>query len=80
MLGDSKHTLGTIIPEMESAVQDVEAEIKQLEEEQTKLIESVGRIVGGLSDLRYGRMSNYQLREEVLESLRNLEEACRRKT
>jgi len=32
--------------------------------------------VGGLSDLRYGRLANGKLREEILEGLGRLEQAC----
>jgi len=36
----------------------------------------IQEIVGGLSDLRYGRLSNGGLREEVLEGLARLDGVC----
>ena len=61
---------------MKSAVEDVEDEIRRLEEEADKLLEELKGTVGGLSDLRYGRLANGQLREQVLEGLNRLESSC----
>jgi len=68
--------LKSIIPELESAVEDVEDEIRKLEEEAEAVLEEMKGIVGGLSDLRYGRLANGQLREQVLEGLERLESSC----
>ena len=70
------HTLTSVLPEMEAAVEDVEDEIRRLEEEADSLLEQMQGTVGGLSDLRYGRLANGQLREEVLEGLSRLESSC----
>jgi centromere-localized protein 2 len=75
-----KYTLRTILPEMESAVDDVEQELKKLEEEETKLLESVKQTVGSMSDLRYGRLANTKLRDEVLNGLSDFREVCKSKT
>lgn len=64
---------------MESAIADLEAEIRQLEAEEATLMHSVQQTVGGLSDLRYGRLSNTQLPEEVIQGLKGLQEQCQAK-
>lgn len=66
----------SIIPELESAAEEVEDEVRRLEEEAETLLEEMKGTVGGLSDLRYGRLANGQLREQVLEGLERLEAAC----
>ena len=73
------HTLNSIIPELESAAEDVEDEIRRLDEEAEILLEEMRSTVGGLSDLRYGRLANGQLREQVLEGLERLEKSCEKK-
>ncbi|ROT42445.1 hypothetical protein SODALDRAFT_287705, partial [Sodiomyces alkalinus F11] len=75
----SRHTLQSVLSVMESAVADLEAEIRQLEAEEAALIHSVQRAVGGLSDLRYGRLSNAHLPEEVIQGLKGLQEQCHAK-
>jgi len=64
---------------MESAVEDVEAEIGRLDEEAQALLDEMNGAVGGLSDLRYGRLANDRLREQILEGLRRLETSCENK-
>jgi centromere-localized protein 2 len=64
---------------MEGAVEDVEDEIRRLEEEAETLLEEMKGTVGGLSDLRYGRLANGQLREQVLEGLSRLESSCEKR-
>ena len=66
----------SIIPELESAAQEVEDEVRRLEEEVETLLQEMKGTVGGLSDLRYGRLANGQLPEQVLEGLERLEAAC----
>jgi centromere-localized protein 2 len=65
-----------MLPEMEAAAEDVQDEIRRLEEEADSLLEQMRGAVGGLSDLRYGRLANGQLREQVLEGLSRLESSC----
>lgn len=64
---------------MESAVEDVEDEIRRMDEDAETMLEEMRAIVGGLSDLRYGRLANGQLREQVLEGLERLEKSCEKK-
>jgi len=73
------HTLVSILPELENAVEDIEDEIRRLEEETEALLEDIRGTVSGLSDLRYGRLANGQLKEQVLEGLHRLENACNKK-
>jgi centromere-localized protein 2 len=70
------HTLTSILPELEGAAEDVEEEIRRLDEEAETLLEEMRSTVGGLSDLRYGQLANGELREEVLEGLSRLESSC----
>ncbi|KAK4122971.1 hypothetical protein N657DRAFT_646731 [Parathielavia appendiculata] len=71
------HSLGTILPDMEGAISELEAELQLLEKEEASLLASVRQTVGAMSDLRYGRMANSQLPEQVLDGLANLEAICR---
>jgi len=64
---------------LERAVEDVEDEIRRLEEDSETILEEMRNTVGGLSDLRYGRLANGQLREQVLEGLERLEKSCENK-
>lgn len=61
---------------METAVEDVEDELRRIEEEAEVLLDQMRGTVGGLSDLRYGRLANGQLRAQVLEGLGRLESSC----
>ncbi|KAK0108937.1 hypothetical protein ONS96_002774 [Cadophora gregata f. sp. sojae] len=70
------HTLSSILPELESAVEEVEDEIRRLDEEAEALLAEMQSNVGGLSDLRYGRLANGQLREQVIGGLERLESSC----
>ncbi|KAK0634518.1 Cnl2/NKP2 family protein-domain-containing protein [Bombardia bombarda] len=72
-----KHTLPTIIPELESAITELEGELGRLEEQETTLLASVQQTVGGMSDLRYGRLASSQLREQVLDGLASLQATCK---
>ena len=61
---------------MEGAIEDIEGEVHRLEEEAEALLEQMRGTVGGLSDLRYGRLANGQLKAQVLEGLGRLESSC----
>lgn len=54
----------------------MEDEITRLDEEAEALLEKMRGMVGGLSDLRYGRLANGQLKDQVLEGLKRLEDSC----
>jgi centromere-localized protein 2 len=58
------------------ATDGVEAELQALEEEAEALLTEINTSVGGLSDLRYGKFANAQVKEEVLQGLGGLEAAC----
>jgi centromere-localized protein 2 len=64
---------------MEGAIGGIEAELQLLEEEEASLLASVKQTLGAMSDLRYGRLANSQLPEQVLDGLGNLQEICRTK-
>ncbi|KAI6784301.1 uncharacterized protein J7T54_004847 [Emericellopsis cladophorae] len=75
----AKHTLDSIIPELESAALALEADVAKLQDEEVKLLELVKSNVDSLSDLRYGKFSNAKIRDEVLDGLRTLQETCSNK-
>ncbi len=77
---DPKQHLQSILPEMEKAAEVLEKELRQLEKQEAKLLTSIQHTVGNMSDLRYGRLENSQLRDQILEAHANLQETCKRKT
>ncbi|UNI19907.1 hypothetical protein JDV02_006050 [Purpureocillium takamizusanense] len=72
----ARHTLPSVVPELDGAADALEAEIKHLEAEERALLESIRQTVGGLSDLRYGKLANDQLRDDILDGLKSLQAAC----
>ncbi len=76
----STHTLVSILPEMERACSEIEAEIASMEAEAGEVLSNLRTTVGNLSDLRYGRFNKPgaadTVGQEVLDGLRSLEEAC----
>lgn len=72
----AKHTLDSIIPELDGAAGALEMEIEQLRQEEETLMESVRQTVGGLSDLRYGKFANAKVGDEVKDGLETLRETC----
>ncbi|CAG9944247.1 unnamed protein product [Clonostachys rosea f. rosea IK726] len=74
----AKHSLTSIIPEVDGAVKALDAEIERLKSEEAELLESTKQIIGGLSDLRYGKFANTQIKDEVLDSLTALQDVCNR--
>ena len=61
---------------MQAAAEELEEEVRRLEEEAEGMVEEMTGTVGGLSDLRYGRFANEQLRKQVLSELKKVEKAC----
>lgn len=61
---------------MEKAVGDLELEVQRLEEDETALLDEVRQTVSAMSDLRYGRLANPKLRDEVIEGLQSIQAAC----
>ena len=66
---DSHHTLRTILPTLDTATEEIEAEIALLELEAETLLAGIRNTVGGLSDLRYGKFRNQEVVEGVKEGL-----------
>ena len=58
---------------------ELESELQLLGEEEAALLSSIQQTVGGMSDLRYGRFANGQLRDQVLEGLASLRDTCKSK-
>ncbi|CAM1504023.1 Fc.00g016140.m01.CDS01 [Cosmosporella sp. VM-42] len=76
----AKYTLNSIIPELDGATGALEAEIEKLKEQEATLLESVKQTIGGLSDLRYGKFANSQIRDEILDGLKTVQDACQSKS
>ncbi|KAK0674743.1 Cnl2/NKP2 family protein-domain-containing protein [Cercophora samala] len=74
-----KHTLQSILPSLEDAISELESQLQLLQSEEASLLASVQKTVGDLSDLRYGRLANPKLPEQVLEGLQGLQETCKEK-
>lgn len=76
----SPHTLETAHASIEEACQNLEVQLAEMEEENTKALNEVRELVGALSDLRHGRFAQTvtgdDLGEEVLATLRRLEAVC----
>lgn len=70
------HSLHSILPRLETAIEDLEDEIARLDAESEELLKEMKNTVGGLSDLRYGRLANPGIREQVLEGLERVEGAA----
>ena len=60
-------------------MEDLEAQVQNLEEEASYLTKEIMSTVGGLSDLRYGKFKNATLNAEVLQGLGTLEGTCNMK-
>ncbi|KAI1006745.1 hypothetical protein K3495_g1471 [Podosphaera aphanis] len=70
------HTLESLISEMRQAKEVMENEIQRLKEEEQKELKEIQSIVGSLSDLRYGKLANPQLRQQAIEGCLRLEKIC----
>ncbi len=77
---DPKHSLESILAELGKAVSYTEEKLAKLEAEEKRLLESANETIGNLSDLRYGRLSSGQLRDEVLKGLESVQQTCGRIT
>lgn len=69
-----------MIPELDGAIGALEAELEKLKEEEAALLESVKQTIGGLSDLRYSKFANGQIKDEIIDGLGNMETACENKS
>ncbi|KAM4059156.1 cnl2/NKP2 family protein [Hirsutella rhossiliensis] len=76
----ARHTVRSVVPELDGAAEALEAEIRQLRDEEAALMASVKQTIGGLSDLRYGKLANGKLRGEVLDGLDSLQQTCHDKS
>ena len=75
----------TLLPAMDRAAEDIEDEIRMLEEEAARTLEDMRNTVGDLSDLRYGRLPRTPIGEDdlaadVVNGLARLEQVCREAT
>jgi centromere-localized protein 2 len=74
------HTLASVHASIEEACQSLEAQIAEVEGENTAAMANVHDVVGALSDLRHGRFaqpaSGDDVGAEVLVTLKRLEKVC----
>ncbi|KAL8282323.1 hypothetical protein RB601_008282 [Gaeumannomyces tritici] len=74
----SQHTLASVVADMEAAATALERQIQDIQSEEAEILQSIQQTIGDLSDLRYGRLANPRLSEQVLDGLRNMEAICKR--
>ena len=75
------HTLRSIVPELESACEDVAMEIEEIEADIQSLLQNMQDSVGTLSDLKYGKLGRTSnasdaVRTETIERLKELQGVC----
>ncbi|KAI9804813.1 MAG: hypothetical protein M1825_001181 [Sarcosagium campestre] len=77
-----RHTLNSVLPEMELACASIEAEIEEINLEVDATLAQIRTVVGDLSDLRYGRFNkaggvSNELGQDVMDGLKMLERTSR---
>ncbi|KAL1969525.1 hypothetical protein VTN77DRAFT_8963 [Rasamsonia byssochlamydoides] len=80
---DAFHTFPNLLSEMERACATLEREISAAEKDAATTLEELRKIVGEMSDLRYGKlnkpgMTAEEFVSETIRGLRSLEDACDR--
>lgn len=75
------HSTASLLDEMEAACANIEREIGDVDREAEGLLSGLQSTVGGLSDLRYGKLQGLagmesNIGEEAIRGLENLENAC----
>ncbi|EFR03891.1 hypothetical protein MGYG_06889 [Nannizzia gypsea CBS 118893] len=77
---EDRHTLNTLLIDMERACSAIESNIQSLDTETSDLASQIATTVGELSDLRYGKLNaiaaGNTLRDDVILGLKNLEDKC----
>ncbi|KAI1328585.1 Cnl2/NKP2 family protein-domain-containing protein [Xylariaceae sp. FL0255] len=79
-LPPKQHSLQSIIPAIDGAIDELNSELKLLDDEESALLDSIKQVAGSLSDLRYGRLSNSKLTSEILDGLHSIQQTCEQKT
>lgn len=81
---DRRHSVDSLLREMEHICQELETEAQHVESEAGEVLRHMQEIVGGLSDLRYGKFAKTPSMEiggmegEVVVALKSLEDVCDR--
>ncbi|KAG6211733.1 hypothetical protein E4U09_007676 [Claviceps aff. purpurea] len=75
-----KHTLQSILPDLEGAVGALEDEIQQLHDDEEQLLASIAQTVDSLGNLRYGSFSDPRVNDLAREGLVTLQEECDKKS
>ncbi|KAG5924152.1 hypothetical protein E4U42_004738 [Claviceps africana] len=76
----TKHTLQSILPDLEGAAGALEDEIQQLHDDEEQLLASIAQTVDSLASLRYGGFSDVRIADLVVEGLVALQEECAKKS
>lgn len=63
------------MPVLERAVDESERELEAMEAEAAQLLDGIKNTVGGLSDLRYGKLANQNLGKQIVKNLNSFVEA-----
>jgi centromere-localized protein 2 len=75
--GEERHTLSSLLSEMENASEALQQEIATVERDSTTTLQDLNAIVSELSDLRYGKFNKPDdVVSEAIKGLRSLEDAC----
>ncbi|KAK2875095.1 hypothetical protein FQN49_001791 [Arthroderma sp. PD_2] len=78
---EDRHTLDTLLVDMERACTAMESNIKSIDVESSELASQITTTVGELSDLRYGKLNaprgvENTIRDDIINGLKYLEENC----
>ncbi|KAJ5823154.1 Kinetochore subunit NKP2 [Penicillium robsamsonii] len=75
------HSVASLLAEMETAGANIEHEIAGIDHEAAKILAQLNTTVGGMSDLRYGKLQGpagiaEDVASEAIKGLQNLEDVC----
>ncbi|KAL3479862.1 Cnl2/NKP2 family protein-domain-containing protein [Aspergillus californicus] len=79
-----RHSTSSLLSAMEAACANIEHEIAETDKDSATLVSELNSIVGGMSDLRYGKMNgpvgatDDEVVSESIRGLNNLEDVCYR--
>lgn len=78
---DSMKSLEALLPDMERCCASMEKEIDGMGTETAEILSHLSTVVGGLSDLRYGKLNkpggaHSDFADETVKGLKKLEDAC----
>jgi len=75
---EPKLPLKELLKQMNSAVEDLDAEFNALDGECDRMLEELKSTIGDLSDLRYGKFAASDTDARIVCDLENLHDTCER--